>query len=609
LIAVMSLTTSDSSTRAGGEGCSPAVAELLAGEKIHLLTRLPVPRLTALQDAATLLGGRLELADRLGPAAAGRPGAPWLLEAGAVLALEPAERARLRELTVAAPTLLFAADPSLTGELGDAGAVLTGRSLPLVPGGEPRDFTFAPATSALDPFAGLTLRESHPRVVPVLLDPDPRAVHPLIAGDHGAVLGRVAREDGGELWVTVVPPLAHLPPGRILRHRFHPGDFLELLPLLAFLRHALGERGWRRPRGQAAFMIDDPNLRSRRYGWVDYASLRDAGREHCFHTSIAMAAIDAGKTSQRTAALFRGSSELSLVMHGIYHTHHEFAQSVSPQRARRDLGFGLAEMESHRRRHGVACPPVMTFPFSKCSSEWLQAMRDVGLAAAVTGPNPYPFLAELGMLADPMLGMLPAEMRHGGFPVISRSFLTQPREDLLFAAWLGKPLVVYLHHDDLREGVAPLVELARFLNERIDVEWADLGTIAAANYQLRETENGQVGRMFSGRVQLASGDCVAMLKPGADRHPDERIWADGRELEVEPVYGTGVLARLPRGARTILGGPTPVPPTGTRRPLGASFAQGRRSLTELRDRLAPSTARVLGDEGPGSPVSFPAFTG
>ena len=606
----MSLSTSDPLAPIAAQ--TPAGAQLLAGEPIHLLARLPVARLTALQDAAALLGGRLELADRLGatlrtdaPAAA-----PWLLEAGAVLALEPAQRERLRELTATAPALLFPADAAAVGDLAQAGAVLTGQPLELVEGGGGRRFTVAPGVAALAPFDGLTLEESEARDLPALLDPDPRAVEPIITSHDGAALGRVARRDGGELWVCAVAPLQHLPEGHILRRRFHPGDFLELLPLLGFLRHALGDRGWRRPRCQAAFMIDDPNLRTRRYGWVDYAALRDAGRRHGFHTSIAMAAIDAGKTSHRAAALFRDSPELSLVMHGIYHTHHEFAQSVAPRRAQRDLGFGLAQMESHRRRHGVACPPVMTFPFSRCSSEWLQAMRDVGLAAAVTGPNPYPFLAELGMLADPALGMLPAEMGHGGFPVLTRAFLTQPREDLLFAAWLGKPLVVYLHHDDLREGVAPLVEIAEFLNRRVDAEWTDLGAITRDNYQLRQTGEGRVARLFSGRVQLGGRDgCVAALKLGADRHDDERVWADGREAAVERIRGVGVLAELAPASRTIISGPIPEPSTGRRRPLGAGRAHSRRSLTELRDRLAPTAARLLRDGDRSGAMAFPAFTG
>ena len=464
---------------------------------------------------------------------------------------------------------------------------------------------------ALHPLDGLTLRETDPRFLALLLDPDPRAVQPLIAGGHGAALGRVAREDGGELWVATVPPLSRPTHGHSLRRRFHPGDFLELLPLLGFLRHALGARGWRTPRPQAAFMIDDPNLRSGRYGWVDYAALRDAGRVHRFHTSIAMAAIDAGKTRRTTAALFGAAPELSLVMHGVYHTHHEFAQSVAPERARRDLGFGLAEMEAHRLRHGVGCPPVMTFPFSRCSSEWLQAMRDVGLAAAVTGPNPYPFLAEFGVVADPALGMLPAEMAHGGFPVLSRSFLTQPREDLLFLAWLGRPMIVYLHHDDLRDGLAPLIEIAEFVNGRLRADWTDLGAISEANYQRRVAACGPVMRMFSSQVTLpADGeDPVAVLKPGADHHDDERAWADGREIPLQRVPEKGVLAALPPGTRTIRVGPVRGPADGTRRPFGAGFAHGRRSLTELRDRLAPAAARLLGDDDRGGGAGFPTFTG
>jgi hypothetical protein len=41
--------------------------------------------------------------------------------------------------------------------------------------------------------------------------------------------------------------------------------------------------------------------------------------------------------------------------------------------------------------------------------------------------------------------------------------------------------------------------------------------------------------------------------------------------------------------------------------VGGAYALGRRSLTEVRDRLAPAAARLRGERDE-PPMSFPTFT-
>ena len=61
-------------------------------------------------------------------------------------------------------------------------------------------------------------------------------------------------------------------------------------------------------------MIDDPNLRSLRYGFVDYRELVDAARERDLHFTIAMIPIDYKKTSGSVAGFMRDNWRyLSLV--------------------------------------------------------------------------------------------------------------------------------------------------------------------------------------------------------------------------------------------------------------------------------------------------------
>ena len=48
----------------------------------------------------------------------------------------------------------------------------------------------------------------------------------------------------------------------------------------------------------------------------------------------------------------------------------------------------------------------------------------------------------------------------GGLPNISRYHLRASTDDLRFRAFLGQPLVLHFHHDDLRAGLEVLTEAA-----------------------------------------------------------------------------------------------------------------------------------------------------
>ena len=70
----------------------------------------------------------------------------------------------------------------------------------------------------------------------------------------------------------------------------------------------------------------------------------------------------------------------------------------------------------------------------------------------------------------------------GGLPVLLRAdFALHPREDLVLRAFLGQPLILYGHHELLREGPSALTEAAAAIDRLGDVRWSSLAEIAGAS--------------------------------------------------------------------------------------------------------------------------------
>ena len=129
---------------------------------------------------------------------------------------------------------------------------------------------------------------------------------------------------------------------------------------------------WDRETNRATFMVDDPNLRRSRYGYMDLSRLVAESKRHNFHTSIAMIPLDYKKTRKAAAdIMLRNPDRLSLVMHGVDHLHGEFAAPVRPQVAETMLLQGLARMDLHERRTGLRHARAMTFPHGLCNKIWM----------------------------------------------------------------------------------------------------------------------------------------------------------------------------------------------------------------------------------------------
>lgn len=443
------------------------------------------------------------------------------------------------------------------------------------------EFTSDPLVPA--PFRGHTLVEAE------------AGFRPLAVEEEDTVLARVGRD---VVWAAITSrPLAYraggAPPelgeGEGLRDRLRPGRCLGLLPLVDFLQ-AVTET---RPSNlQACFVIDDPNLHALSYGHVSYPILARHAEAHGYHVAMAMIPLDAWLASPRAVSLFRArTAQLSLLVHGNDHIRDELARSRSVAESTAVAAQALYRIEAFERRTGLRVSRVMAPPHSACSVFGVRGMLRAGFAALCTSPTPRAPEADVS-LADWHL----ADFVGGGLPNISRQHLRAPRDELRFRAFLGQPLVLYLHHDDLRDGPEVLADAARDVATYGAVRWMSVGDLAEMQSTTKVEGDIAYVRLFARRARVSVPDGVSRLVvelPGHDEwshemlelshvdgvRPLEAPFREGR-AEVELTGSREVLVAL-RHANGLTAG-------AVSSRIVRPWPLLRRLLTEGRDRLAPA---------------------
>jgi hypothetical protein len=459
-------------------------------------------------------------------------------------------------------------------------------------------YAFAADATLLWPFAGLCLSEQHPRVV-TPLNGDDRALHSLISTPAGHIMCRLSTE-GPAVYVSTVSGWEGGPPP-VLWRSFRPESFLDTLPVMVFAREALAGDGWARPTRQATCIVDDPNLRRVRYGHLDFRAAVRLARECPFHLSVGFVPLDYRSTSMSVAQLFHAHPEaLSLLIHGNDHRRLELAREVPDSLAEKSVRQALARMDRHQAATGLVCPAVMTPPHGACTRPWVRALRAAGYVAAVaTATHPYADNAE-DEGAGELHELFCAELSLYGFPIVVRYPLMAPRERLLFAAWLGKPLIIYVHHSDFAGGAEELRSRVDFINDRVAPRWASITDVVRDNYQLRTAGRAAAVRVFSNDVIIRVPDQVdevVVAKEGRDiPWRSEAIMVDGRPVTGGERSETTLRVVVPTEGRSQVRVRFVPEPSDVHDDLlhVNPRSRARRTLTEARDRLAPAVGGVAG---------------
>lgn len=408
------------------------------------------------------------------------------------------------------------------------------------------------------------------------------------------------RRHGRATFRQVATGLPGLRPGQPVFPELLHGGWIRWLPLFHFLRELTADIDWQ-PQGlRACFMFDDPNLHWWSWGFINYQELAAHARRHHYHASIATVPLDMWFTHVPTAALFREQAQfLSLLVHGVEHTHAELQRPKPAGRRLGDLTWSLQQVQALEERHGLRISRVMAPPHHACSVDAANLMLQAGYEAACVA---WMFLmqANPGLQWRPDFGLQPAEFLGEGFPVLPRfNFANQDPGRAVLAAFFHQPIIMIGHHQDVAGGLEVLADWARLVNRMGDVRWANLEEIIQSNYLTRRVN----GTLF---VKLGARNINLSVPEGVHQIVLERPWVAADQLESVHLMRPETVSELSvtHGGRA---GPFPVSsgeqltvqcatPKQTTPSLRSTplriWPVTRRLACETRDRLLPLFGRV-----------------
>lgn len=379
-----------------------------------------------------------------------------------------------------------------------------------------------------------------------------------------------------------------------LRSQLRGGRFMGLVPVLQFLREVCDGLNWSEQPLRASFVVDDPNLHWRSYGYLRYADLIRHASEHRYHVGLATVPLDGWLIDRRAAALVKANGAvLSLLVHGNDHVARELGRLSAEDDAERAIGQALRRVTGFERRSGVAVRRVMVPPHGACSEAALRAMFRLGFEAACIS-RPYPWRDDLPP-PYAYAGWYPAELVAGGLPILPRYHITHPREELVFRALLRQPLILYGHHWDLAEGLEAFADAAEDVGRLGDVRWGPLDWIARHSYSTR-TEGAVLGiRMYSRRARVEVPAGVRALRVHTNEIHGGPAWrgvTSGGERagmsQTAAGWVSDVLEVRPGGGLELSLEPAePLEPDALAPPKMSPWPLARRALVEGRDRLRP----------------------
>jgi hypothetical protein len=472
-------------------------------------------------------------------------------------------------------------------------AYLGGDAIPLTPR-TPVQFSNVPALHPL--FRGRTvpddrLLSSHK------LTAEPGESILAAAGDRTLWIRRTEGKRSLDLAAAMFPspkdPLA-------LVEHFRIGNWAALFPLMHFLREL---SPWKPPPLRACFMLDDPNLHWKSYGYVHFKELAQDAATHHYHVCFATIPADAWYVHPPTAAIFREhQAVLSLAVHGNDHTHTELARSYPEAKRRALVAQALHRIQRLEKQAGFEIPRVMTAPHGVCSEDMARMLLRLGFeAVSLAFSSMVEYNPGVNWPAD--IGLGPADFLGGGLPVIPRfQMFKTPAEclpHLLLSAFLGRPIIPVGHHWDLAGGLRALREQAAVVNSIGDVHWTDVRSIAETNYCTRREQEVLHLRLFSRRVRVRIPDgiqAVCVSRAWLAGGPPEGLRLSingtgtqsfgsyrGEPFPVKPGVELEIVSVHPEA-----GSPQAVPTVRS-----GAWAIARRNLCEARDRLKPLRDRLL----------------
>jgi hypothetical protein len=372
--------------------------------------------------------------------------------------------------------------------------------------------------------------------------------------------------------------------------------FSTFLPPAMALRYFFRDECWRPVGRSASVIVDDPLLRQS-YGFLNFGTLLELTKRHDFHTTIAFIPHNFRRSSPKIAKMFRENKDrLAICFHGNDHTGAEFA-STDVVLLNTMLEIAEHRMLTHQEITGLECDRVMVFPQGNFSVEAMAVLKARNFSCAInTVPHPtqQPIRLKLSEIA------VPAVLRYAGFPLFLRkdSAHTQP-EDIAFATFFGRPVVIVEHHD-IFENPEPLIEAAGRINGvSPGIRWSSPEKAGAGAILRRRIAGGYHVRAYAGTVRVSNDSNVTQkfLVEWAPGDQVNHVSKDGQpcsHFETD-AYGTRISVELAAGGSAMLAisyrnGRSTVKGIGLRQNAKAYV---RRRLSEVRDNYLSKNAYLL----------------
>ena len=262
------------------------------------------------------------------------------------------------------------------------------------------------------------------------------------------------------------------------------GDhFLELLPLLHWLREICFNTKMQQSPLRACFIFDDPNLHRPSYGFINFREMLKHADQRNYHVSFATIPLDTWFTHRDTASLFIAHADrLSLTVHGNNHTRLELAHNYTQTQRTALLHQALHRITRIERKFGLHIAKIMVPPHGACSEEMLNELPLCGFESACISHGSLRVHNRTKAWTR-SLGYHPSELI-AGCPILPRWGISgNPNNTILLAAFLGQAIILRGHHQDLRHGIEWLDDLAEFINGLGPVTWSNLTDLSRSNIQ------------------------------------------------------------------------------------------------------------------------------
>jgi hypothetical protein len=251
------------------------------------------------------------------------------------------------------------------------------------------------------------------------------------------------------------------------------------------------------------------------------------------------------------------------------------------------LQQAIGRIERFERKAQLQVCRTMVPPHGACSSQMLAALPMAGFEAACISTNSL--LAHNRDEAwTSTAGFAPCEVI-AGCCVLPRWGLTGAVENnLLIAAYLGQPLILRGHHQDLKDGLGAFDQLAGFINRLGNVRWSNLTGLCRLNYEWRMDGTTCRLKPYGNAVEFDVPTGTTSLRIDDIAGGADRIWevqthtgaihavASGHSFDMTGRAGSAIVVnRIDR----------PRPPLAYAAPRTSAKVILRRLLTEARDRL------------------------